>query len=351
MNRQGQPGRSSAPLEWIEIKGEQGLRIVCSTRGASWLSCQVPVGGDRREVLLGGSTPSNSTANSYMGATVGRYANRIARGQFTLGSRPVRLETNQGCHTLHGGPSGFDRRCWHLAERTPHSVLFELESPDGDQGFPGNLQASARYTVTAQQTVQVTYRATTDSATPVNLSNHAYFNLLDASGGSRGLEHRLQIHADHYLPVDAEGIPASGLQSVEATPFDFRYCRVIGSLSADAGYDHAFLLQMNEPLLARPALSLIAPDDSLKLQVFTTKPALQLYTGRWLEGTVNRSGTPYPAFAGIALETQFLPDSPNHPEWQPSCILRPGEIYSHTTEFSFLTGDQYSASAGSREMK
>ena len=332
--------RDGLPAEVVELQGPTGLRILCMDIGATWLSCQLPIDGRPTEMLLGSSTLSqylDSTA--YLGATIGRYANRIASGQFPLGGRTVRLAPNQSGNTLHGGPDGFHRRRWTLTQSDYRTASFTLRSPDGDQGFPGNLSASVTYSLTDDGAVQIRFQARTDAPTPVNLTNHAYFNLVDGETGPDCLGHRLQILADHYLPVDDAGIPNADPVDVGGTDFDFRDKRVIRSMRGglDDGYDHAFLLK--QPSLRRPAATLYSPDDRVRMEVSTNKPALQLYTGRWLDGIPTRAGRAYGAYAGVALETQFLPDSPNHCEWpQPSCIVGVGDRYEYTTRYRFWTG-------------
>ncbi|WP_375752992.1 galactose-1-epimerase [Vibrio sp. HN007] len=331
------------PAILVTLKNTSGMSVTFMDIGATWLSCKVPVAGEEREVLLGVSTMADFNRQaSYMGVSVGRYANRIAKGQFEIDGNQYQVETNQAGNTLHGGPDGFNRKRWDISEQTDDSVRFSHISPDGDQGFPGEVKTSVIYKLTEDNRVSICYDAETDAPTPVNLTNHAYFNLLGTDTGNNCKEHIVEIDALHYLPTNEVGVPLGELESVESTSFDFRNPKAIATdLLADEqqknakGYDHSFLLNPKRDLAGAAAIVSLS-DDSLKMKVYTTKPAIQLYTGNWLGGTPNRVGGEYPDYSGVALETQFLPDSPNHPEWpQASCVLRPGEKYSYTTDYQF----------------
>jgi aldose 1-epimerase len=332
----------------VTLTNQQGMEVTLMDIGATWLSCILPVKGNNREVLLGVNSMENFNKQaSYMGTTVGRYANRIAKGRFKIDGINHKVDVNQAGNTLHGGPNGFDKRRWTTQEQTESSVTYELTSQDGDQGFPGTLKVSVRYQLTEDNRVSIDYFATTDKETVVNLTNHAYFNLLGAELEQDCLSHIVSINASQYLPTDKSGIPLSGLKSVKSTSFDFNRPTMISErLMGDEqqknakGYDHSFLLA-EECRAGKCAATVTSPDALVTLKVFTTKPAMQLYTGNWLAGTPNRSGTSYQDYAGVALETQFLPDSPNHPEWkQESCILRPEQEYRYQTCYQFeFSGD------------
>lgn len=345
---QDRPAADGEPVQLIRLGTASGFEVVFMDWGATWLSCRVPVPGRSgavsvREVLLRSpDLEAHLRQQAYFGATIGRYANRISNGAFTLpdGSR-IRLAPNEGANTLHGGAQGFDSRRWQIAAQTDTSVTFQLRSEHGDQGFPGALLARATYTVSADGTLQALFEAETSQPTPVNLTSHAYFNL--AATHASALDHQLAISADAYLPVDADGIPRHGLRSVGDSSFDFRKQKTIRTdLLQDAdqrlmsGYDHAYLLQPDAAAMKRPAATLIAPDRRLQLDILTDKPALQFYSGNHLQGIPGAGGSPYSSHAGIALETQFLPDAPNHPEWpHASCFLMPGEVYRFKTRFQF----------------
>lgn len=320
------------------LRNGNGMVATFMDWGATWLSARVPMGdGTVREALLGCATPSDYLQQSaYLGATVGRYANRIANARLELNGEAIALSANQGPHQLHGGPDGFHNRRWQIVCQSDSEVEYRLDSPDGDQGFPGTLLVSLRYRLEEDNTLSIAYQATVDRACPVSLTNHAYFNLDADHGDAR--QHRLQLNADRYLPVDSQGIPNAALKAVAGTSFDFRAAKTLAEdflqdadQQAVKGYDHAFLLSQDD---ARPAATLWSADGRLQLEVFTTAPALQLYSGNYLAGTPAREHDVYAAHQGIALESEFLPDSPNHPEWpQPDCWLQPAETYQSETRY------------------
>ncbi|RPE03771.1 galactose-1-epimerase [Candidatus Pantoea deserta] len=330
----GQPWRITV------LRNANGMVATFMDWGATWLSARVPMrDGSVREALLGCATPSDYLhQDAYLGATIGRYANRIANA--TLTSQNRQLAANQGEHQLHGGPQGFDKRRWQIVSQSDNAVVYRIDSPDGDQGYPGNLQAQVRYALEDDNTLSISYQAEVDQPCPVNLTNHAYFNLDARHGDAR--QHRLQLLAEHYLPVDSAGIPSAPLKEVADTSFDFREAKTVAQdFLADAdqqavkGYDHAFLLNSGGDV-SQPAAHLWSEDGQLQLTVLTAAPALQFYTGNYLAGTRAREQESYTAFQGIALESEFLPDSPNHPEWpQPSCWLQPGERWESVTRYRF----------------
>ncbi|MFG6488137.1 aldose epimerase family protein [Roseateles sp. BYS78W] len=311
-----------------------GLSIAVTNAGAAWTSCRVPVRGSAREVLLGYRTPADGlTQPGYLGAVVGRYANRIAGAAFELDGRRFALPANEGEHQLHGGAGGFHRKLWDVVAHTDDVLQLALVSPDGDQGFPGELSVRATYRVEPPLTVTVALEATTTAPTLCNLSSHAYFNL-DGGGDITG--HRLQIEADRYLPVRADLIPTGEQAPVADTPFDFRTPRVIGHALADlaetgampAGHDHCWLAG---------AATLWSGDGALAMELHSAQPGLQFYAGEFLPRTPGRDGRGYAKHAGLALEPQALPDSPHHPEWpQRDAVLRPGQTYRHQITYRFL---------------
>lgn len=339
------------PAQLFELKNKHGMTVVLMDIGATWLSCKVPVNGESREVLLGQNTMADfQLQQSYMGTTVGRVANRIAKGQFVIDGIDYQVSANQAGNTLHGGMIGFDKCRWNTVENhDDRSVEFELISPDGDQGFPGELTVRVKYQLTNNNDVVISYSGSTTQATPINLTNHAYFNLLGESQRSLGsgnrllaLAHGLTINSHAFLPTNDVGIPTGEWQSVVGSNFDFTTAKRIDQdfmqdkhQQAAKGYDHAFILDKT-CLGGALAASLISPDKLLALDVYTTKPAIQVYTGNWLDGTPDRLGSTYQDYAGIALETQFLPDAIHHPNWDhPSVILQPEEHYQHQTSYSF----------------
>lgn len=332
------------PAQLVALSNRAGMSVTFMDIGATWLSCQLPLAsGERREVLLGVRTMQNFERQaSYMGVTVGRYANRIANGLFSIDGVAYQVSVNQAGNCLHGGAQGFDKRRWSIESQSSDEVTFTLESPDGDQGFPGNLRIQVAYHLSDDNRLTIRYSAITDAATPVNLTNHAYFNLMGAESGHDCLQHKLVLNAPCYLPTNEVGIPLGALRTVCASSFDFNTEKTLGErLLHDEqqqqakGYDHSYLFE-RERDVSLPVACVTSPDERIRLSVSTNKPAMQLYTGNWLAGTPNRSGCQYQDYAGLALETQFLPDSPNHPDWpQPSCILRPGEVYQYFTRYHF----------------
>jgi len=331
------------PYRLTTLRNNAGMVVCLMDWGATLLSARVPMpDGTVRETLLGCPSPEEwQHQTAFLGASIGRYANRIAKSTFMLDGETVSLTPSQGENQLHGGPEGFDKRRWLIERQNESEVVYTLTSPDGDQGFPGEARAWAHYTLTEDNQLVIEYRATVDKPCPVNLTNHAYFNLDGSQGDVRN--HRLQLFADAYLPVDNMGIPSRDLTKVALTSFDFRQPKIIAQeFMSDAdqqqvkGYDHAFLLQAKGDL-TKPAAHLWSSDEKLQMTVYTTAPALQFYSGNFLEGTPAREQGHYSAWQGLALESEFLPDSPNHPEWpQPDCVLRPGQEYRSVTIYHFL---------------
>lgn len=326
----------------FKLASADGLRIAVTNAGAAWTSCGVPVNGAEREVLLGYCSPADYlTQPGYLGAVIGRYANRIAGAGFDLDGRHFELDANEGDHQLHGGSGGFHRKLWAVASHTEDTLELALTSPDGDQGFPGELTVRATYRVEPPLTVRITLEATTTAPTLCSLSSHAYFNL---DGGGSIANHRLQLAAGRYLPVRPDLIPTGEQAEVQGTPFDFLTPRRIGAAldtlhatgARPAGHDHCWLLDA-APAAEQPAATLQSGDRQLTLALHSGAPGLQFYAGEFLPRTPDRSGRPYAAHAGLALEPQALPDSPHHPEWpQPGAVLRPGQTYRHTLTYRFL---------------
>ena len=276
---------------------------------------------------------------TYMGSVVGRYGNRIGKGKFALDGHDYQLTLNNNGNTLHGGTTGFDRLNWS-AKRVPNGVEFTLVSKDGDQGFPGTVTAHVRYTLAGDK-LRMDYSATTDKPTVINLTNHSYFNL---AGGGDILGEVLKLDASAYTAIDAGLIPTGDLPTVAGTPFDFRSPTAVGArintpndqLKLAGGYDHNWVLDKKGPGMQEAAV-LTDPASGRKLIVTTTEPGVQFYSGNFLDGTMTgRDGKTYTKYAGLCLETQHYPDSPNQPKW-PSTTVRPGKPYHSTTVFEFTT--------------
>lgn len=330
------------PIRVTVLRNNAGMDVTFMDYGATWLSARVPLAdGSVREALLGCATPADYlTQSAYLGACVGRYANRISHAYLTRIQQS--LSANQPPHQLHGGAEGFSHRRWLIVRQTPTEVTYRLNSPAGDQGFPGNMTVEVTYRLTEQNALEIHYSAETDQLCPVALTNHAYFNLDAHQNDAR--QHRLQLAADRYLPVSAEGIPDGELTPVAGSGFDFRQPKTVATdflKDSDQqkvhGYDHAYLLNTAGDD-QQPAATLWSADNKLSLSVFTTAPALQFYTANFLQGTPARQGS-YQNHQGIALESGYLPDSPNHPEWpQPDCWLTAGEKWQSVTRYQFDAG-------------
>ncbi|SFM87465.1 aldose 1-epimerase [Izhakiella capsodis] len=340
LNQPDQLAPDDSPWHITTLSNSLGMVVTFMDYGATWLSARVPMqDGSVREALLGCERPRDYLRqDAYLGATIGRYANRIANA--TLTRTGTQLDANQPPHQLHGGSQGFSHRRWQIVAQSPQEVSYQLDSPDGDQGFPGNLIATVHYRLEDDNTLSIVWQATVDQSCPVNLTSHAYFNLDAVHGDAR--QHQLQLMAQRYLPVDYSGIPSRDLTPVNASSFDFRQPKTLAKdfltdadQQAVKGYDHAFLLDAagdSRQIAAR----LTSSDGKLQLTVETSAPALQLYSGNYLAGTPARGSGIYQAFSGIALESEFLPDSPNHSDWpQPDCWLQPGQRYQCITRYRF----------------
>ena len=328
------------------LTNSNGMEVRTIPYGAIIVSVRVPDRSGRFDDVVLGFDRMDGYAGShpYFGAVVGRYANRIANGRFTLDSQSYTLATNNGPNALHGGVKGFDKKVWNaeLFDREGAvGVIYTVTSPDGDEAYPGTLTVSVSYTLNNSNELAVEYDATTDRATPINLAQHSYFNLAGEGHGDI-LGHRLTIAADRFTPVDASLIPTGDLVAVDGTPFDFRRAAVIGArIDADdeqlrngKGYDHNWVLNRVSGAVVHAA-RLEAPASGRTLDVSTTEPGIQFYSGNFLDGTIaGKSGHVYTRRSGLCLETQHFPDSPNHSSF-PSTILRPGERFRSKTVFAF----------------
>jgi len=335
------------PFDLITLRNAHGLTVRVLTLGATIVSLETPDRDGRLgDVVLGYRDLEDYRNNAtYFGALVGRYANRIANGRCVVDGRELELSINNHGHHLHGGLRGWDQAIWAAApfdrgDRT--GIVFTHTSPDGDQGYPGTVRARVTYTLTADDTFTIEHEATTDATTVINTTQHSYFNLT-AGASPDVLGHELMIDADRFTPVDAGIIPTGELAPVAGTPFDFRRPTPIGRRisAADAqierghGYDHNYVLNgpAGELSLAVRARD---PVSGRTLEMFTTEPGVQFYSGNFLNGTaIGKSGRPYGQRAGFCIESQHFPDSPNHPNF-PSPVLRPGETHRSRTVYRFF---------------
>ena len=337
-------------VEMVELTGTGGVSAKIMTLGASVYSLTVPDrDGKRADVVTGYATAAEYLAKpQYFGATVGRYANRIRNGEFELDGKRYKLATNDGPNHLHGGVRGLDKVVWKIDSAkagAPATVVLSHTSPDGDGGYPGTLKITATYTLSDKNELSVEYRATTDKPTIVNITNHSYFNLAGDGSASDILGHRLTLFADAYTPVDSTLIPTGERRNVAGTPFDFREPQAIGARVRDArdeqirfgrGYDHNYVLRGQAGTL-RPAARVEDPASGRVMEVLTTAPGIQFYSGNFLDGTsIGKSGRIYRQGDALCLEPQVFPDSPNRPDF-PSSRLDPGQTYTNKMVFRFST--------------
>jgi aldose 1-epimerase len=332
---------------WIyTLKNSHGIEAKVMNYGAAIVSLKTPDRhGQLKSIVLGFDSLDPYVAGvPYYGATVGRYANRIAKGRFTLGGTAYSLTANDGPNTLHGGARGFDKRVWKAnADSSPDTLELTYVSAAGEEGFPGQLTAHVIYRLTNEDTLSIEYRATTTAPTPVNLANHAYFNL-SGDPNTPILGQVLTINADRFTPVDATLIPTGELRAVADTPFDFRTGTAIGSrievddaqLKLGHGYDHNWVLNRSRGKALQFAARLSDPASGRVLEIRTTQPGLQFYSGNFQDGKPAGHGSVFKYRTGLCLETQHFPDSPNAPAF-PNTILRPGETYSQKTLLHFRT--------------
>ncbi|HVY85538.1 MAG TPA: aldose epimerase family protein [Caulobacterales bacterium] len=333
-------GRAVAAIEIAA--GDLSARVI--TLGASVQSLLAPdARGAVDDVVLGHDDVAPYVeAPLYLGATIGRFANRIANGRFALDGCTYELVKSDGPNTLHGGAVGFDKVVWRIESVEPDRVTLSYASPDGDQGFPGALDARATYALDGQNQLVATFEARTDRPTVVSMTNHCYFNLEGAQCGKDILTHRLMIDADAYTPVDGALVPTGELRPVAGTPFDFREARAIGEeieardaqLRIARGYDHNFVLRGGGATAPKFAARLEAPKSGRVLDLLTTAPGLQLYSGNFLDRLIGKGRVAYPFRGGLCLEPQAFPDAPNRANF-PSARLDPGQTYRHVSIYRF----------------
>lgn len=323
------------------------LSVAITNYGGRIVSLCVPgKNGVTADVVLGfSSIDGYLNANvPFHGALIGRVGNRIAKGKFTLDGKEYTLPVNNGVNHLHGGPGGFHNVVWDVQSTTDSSIVLTYLSKDGEMGYPGNLNVEVKYTLTSENGVRIDYKATTDKATPVNLTNHAFYNLAGEGNGTINNQW-LTINADEFTPVDSTMIPLGQNEPVEGTPFDFRKAKPIGQdlhlqneneqLTNGKGYDHNFVLNKTKPGEMTWAATVFDPSSGRKMEIFTEEPGLQFYGGNFMDGSdTGKSGKAYEYRESFALETQHFPDSPNQPNF-PSIILHPGEVYHTSSIYKF----------------
>jgi len=336
-------------MDLYTLTNAKGMEVAITNFGGTIVSIKVPdKNGNIADVLLGYDDVSGyQGGKAYFGATIGRYGNRIAKGKFTLDGKTYTLPQNDGVNTLHGGTKGFSQRVWTAKDvSSPAGQALQLTyvSKDGEEGFPGNLSVKVVFTLANTNELKIDYSATTDKDTVLNLTNHSYFNL---SGKGEGdiLGTELTLHASKFTPVDATLIPTGELRAVKGTPFDFTKSTAIGArinqddeqLKLAGGYDHNWVLDAGKTVALHLAAQAYDPTSGRELEVLTTEPGIQFYTGNFLDGSIHgKGGKVYNKHAAFCLETQHFPDSPNHPKF-PTTELKPGQRYHTMTVFKFLT--------------
>lgn len=332
------------PTGLFTLKNSNGMEVCITNFGGRIVSIMVPDReGKMRDVVLGFDNLADyQNIPSDFGASIGRYANRINQGQITIDGEVIQLPINNFAHTLHGGPKGWQYKVYDIRQIDETMLELGMESPDGDENFPGNLSARVIFKLTDDNAIDINYFATTDKKTVVNLTNHSYFNL---SGDPTGkiTDHQLYVNADQYTPVDSTYMTTGEILSVKDTPMDFTTAKAVGSeidnfdfiqLKNGNGYDHNWVLNTGNDA-SKLAARLVSPTSGIALDVYTNEPGVQVYSGNFLDGTVKgKKGVIYQQRTGICLETQHYPDSPNKPEW-PSAYLEPGDTYHSKCVFKF----------------
>jgi aldose 1-epimerase len=334
--------------EIVKLRGDNGFEARIMTYGATLQSLLVPDrAGHLADVVLGRDDLQGYVAlRRFLGATIGRYANRIANGTFELDGCRFELPANDGANALHGGIAGFDRKNWTVTavgETPAPFVTLCYVSPDGEEGYPGRLQTSVTYSISGGMELSLAFSATADKSTIVNLTNHSFFNLAGVEVDGDILDHRLTLAADTYLPVDASGIPLGHPSRVDGTPFDFRTSRRVGARLQDQneqvrirqGYDHNFCLSGGRTREMRSAARLEDPRSGRVLELLTDQPGIQFYSGNFLDGTVTgKYRRIHRQYDALCLEPQVYPNTPNRPDY-PSARLDPGQTYRHTSRYRF----------------
>lgn len=328
----------------VTLTNAGGAKVVLSSLGAGIVGVEVPDrNGTMADVVLGYADPADYFYDGpCAGKVPGRCANRIARGHFRLDGKDYHLAINNGPNALHGGPEGFQNQIWEVEILGDNRVKFTYHAADGEEGYPGNLTATATYSWSDANELHLELQAETDAPTVVNLTNHAYFNLAGHNAGSV-LDHKLTLDAHQFLPTDETLIPAGDIVSVENTPMDFTTEKIIGAdikaefpaLEYGKGYDNCWVIDDWKPGTNRRAARLEDPESGRVLEVFTTQPGVQVYTGNWLDGSPkNKCGRPYNDYDGVAIECQGFPDAINKPQF-PNVVLRPGQKFNETITFKF----------------
>ncbi len=333
---------SGKKISLVTLRGGHGLTAQITNYGAKIVSLFVSdKNGQKADIVLGFSTLDEwMQKETYFNAIIGRYANRIKDGKFTLDGADYQLPINNGTNSLHGGMSGFNEKVWDIVAQTRYSVTMRYVAKDGEEGYPGNLTVSVTYTLTKDDALSIRYEAQTDKPTILGFTNHAYFNL-NGEGSGTVRDHVLQVMADSYTPFDDTACPTGEIAPVAGTPMDFRAPVRIGDRIDDPffapgrGIDNNFVLRKSKTDCCQPELAAVCEAGGRKMEVWTTVPGLQVYTGNWVEKNTGKAGKEYDVQHAICLEAQSFPDSPNHANF-PSVVLREKELYQHETIYRFV---------------
>lgn len=335
---------NTKPVKLYTLKNKNGMEVCITNFGARIVSIMTPdKNGKMTDVVLGfDNIDDYINVPSDFGATIGRYANRIGDGKITIDGKEIQLPQNNGSHCLHGGPTGWQYQVFKTNQLDAQTIKLTVESPDGDNNFPGNVVASVTYTLTEDNAIDIKYDATTDQKTVINMTNHSYFNL-SGNPSVSGMDHILYLAGDSITPIDSTFMTNGEMMAVAGTPFDFNTPKAISQdvtnfeyeqIKFGKGFDHNWVLNTKGDI-RQVAAKLTSPATGITLEVYTDEPGIQLYTGNFLDGTVKgKNGIVYPQRASICLETQHYPDSPNKAHW-PSVILEPGKTYTSHCIFKF----------------
>ena len=335
---------NTKPVKLYTLKNKNGMEVCITNFGARIVSIMTPdKNGKMTDVVLGfDNIDDYINVPSDFGATIGRYANRIGDGKITIDGKEIQLPQNNGSHCLHGGPTGWQYQVFNTNQLDAQTIKLTVESPDGDNNFPGNVVASVTYTLTEDNAIDIKYDATTDQKTVINMTNHSYFNL-SGNPSVSGMDHILYLAGDSITPIDSTFMTNGEMMAVADTPFDFNTPKAISQdvtnfeneqIKFGKGFDHNWVLNTKGDI-RQVAAKLTSPTTGITLEVYTDEPGIQLYTGNFLDSTVKgKNGIVYPQRASICLETQHYPDSPNKAHW-PSVILEPGKTYTSHCIFKF----------------
>lgn len=328
------------------LRNSDGCEVSLTNYGGAIVSIMVPDKDGRFANVIQGHDNINDVINSpepFLSTLVGRYANRIARGKFTLNAKDYYLAINNPPNHLHGGPHGFHTKVWSVESVSPHSIVLRYISPYYEEGYPGELKMTVMFTLTDLNELIIDYKGTCNKKTVVNMTHHGFFSLAGIANPTPSAENVIcYINADYYLPIDSTSIPTGEILKVDGTPFDFRTPHAVGEHIGDddvqlkngAGYDHCFVLRKHEPGELTLAARIKEPVSGRTMEVYTTEPGLQFYTDNWADGYKGQNGATFPRRSALCFEAQHFPDSPNH-SYFPSVLLRPGEIYTQKTVYKF----------------